>query len=183
MYTGITSKEAILRECRDLVASSGLAAVSMRSVADRSHIALGTLYNYFDNKDALLLAVVEEIWKDIFHMEDSYPGGQSFPEYVAYLFACVQKGAERYPGFFPAHSASLASSEKAKDTMEHCFRHIKEGLLRALREDHHVAADAFSASFSPPEFIDFVMGHLLMLLVQGKPSCAMLIEIIRRTIY
>ena len=183
MHTGITSKEAILGECRDLVASSGLAAVSMRSVADRAHIALGTLYNYFDNKDALLLAVVEEIWKDIFHMDEGCPSGQPFPAYVAYLFACVQKGAERYPGFFPAHSAILANSEKAKASMETCFRHIREGLLRALREDRQVAAEAFSPSFAPPEFIDFVMEHLLMLLAQGKTSCAMLIEIIRRTIY
>lgn len=185
LNTGITSKEAILKVCRDIVASKGLAAVSMRSVADQSQIALGTLYNYFDNKDELMLATVEEIWKDIFHMDYGCSVEQSFPEYVEYIFECVQKGAEHYPDFFSAHSISIANSkkEKAKSTMENCFKHIKEGLLEALQADSSVSEDTFLASFEEQEFIDFVLDNLLMLLVQRKKSCRMLVEIIQRTIY
>lgn len=185
LNTGITSKEAILKVCRDIVASKGLAAVSMRSVADKSQIALGTLYNYYDNKDELMLAAVEAIWKDIFHMDYGCSAEQSFPKYVEYMFECVQKGAEHYPDFFTAHSISIANSEKekAKSTMENCFKHIKEGLLEVLQADSNVSVDAFSTSFEKMEFIDFVLDNLLLLLVQGKKSCGMLIEIIQRTIY
>lgn len=185
LNTGITSKEAILQSCRESVASKGLGAVNMRSVADRSQIALGTLYNYFDNKDELLLATVEEIWKDIFHMDHRCPTERSFPEYVEYIFGCVQKGAENYPDFLSAHSVSIASSgkEKAKCTMQLCFAHIKEGMSEVLQADDKVSEDAFSPSFEQSDFIDFVLDHLLMLLVQEKKSCEMLIEIIQRTIY
>lgn len=185
MNTGITSKEAILEVCRDIVASKGLASVNMRSVADQSQIALGTLYNYFDNKDELLLVTVEEIWKDIFHMDYGCSAEQSFTKYVEYMFECVQKGAESYPGFFSAHSISIANSkkEKAKSTMENCFKHMKEGLVEVLQADGSVSEDAFSASFEKLEFIDFVLDNLLLLLVQGKKSCGVLIEIIQRTIY
>ncbi|MDY4079811.1 MAG: TetR/AcrR family transcriptional regulator [Clostridium sp.] len=185
LNTSITSKEAILQVCRDIVASKGLAAVNMRSVADKSQIALGTLYNYYDNKDELLLATVEEIWKDIFHMDHRCPAELSFPKYVEYIFECVQKGAENYPDFFSAHSICIANSEKekAKCTMKHCFKHMKEGLLEVLQTDSNVSVDAFSTSFEKLDFIDFVLDNLLMLLVQGKKSCEMLIEIIQRTIY
>ncbi|MGN0426121.1 MAG: TetR/AcrR family transcriptional regulator [Acetatifactor sp.] len=185
MNTGITSKEAILKACRDIAASKGLAAVSMRSVADRSQVALGTLYNYYENKDELMLATVEEIWKDIFHMDCGCSAEQSFLNYVEYLFECVQKGAEHYPDFFSAHSVSIASSakDKAKSSMEHCFKHIKKGLLKALQADRNVSVDAFSASFEEQKFIDFVFDNLLMLLVQGKKSCGLLMEVIQRTIY
>lgn len=185
MNTGITSKEAILNVCRDIVASKGLAAVNMRSVADKSQIALGTLYNYFDNKDELLLATVEDIWKDIFHMDNGCLAERSFPKYVEEFFDCVQAGAKHYPGFLSAHSISIASSEKetAKSIMRNCFKHIKESMLEVLQGDSNVSRDAFSSSFERSEFIDFVLDNLLMLLVQGKKNCGMLIEIIQRTIY
>lgn len=185
LNTGITSKEAILKVCRDIVASKGLSAVSMRSVAERSQIALGTLYNYFDNKDELLLAAVEDIWKDIFHMDSRCSAEQSFPKYVEHFFECVQAGANHYPGFFSAHSIRIANSEKekAKSTMGNYFKRMKENMLEVLQADSNVSADAFSSSFERSEFIDFVLDNLLMLLVQGKKSCGMLIEIIQRTIY
>lgn len=185
LNTAITSKEAILKACRDIVASKGLAAVSMRSVADKSQIALGTLYNYYDNKDELLLATVEAIWEDIFHMDYGCSAEQSFPKYIENIFECVQKGGEHYPDFFSAHSISIANSEreKAKSTMGYYFKHMKESMLKVLQADSNVSVDAFSSSFVQSEFIDFVLDNLLMLLVQGKKSCEMLIETIKRTIY
>lgn len=185
MNAGITSKETILQECRRIVASRGLSAVNMRSVAQECHIALGTLYNYYANKDELLLAIVEDIWKDIFHMNHGCTTDFSFPEYVEYIFECVQKGVEDYPDFFTAHSVSIASSgkEKARSTMNHWFAHIKEGMSEVLQADKKVSADAFTTSFAQSEFIDFVLDNILLLLVQGKQSCEVLKEIIQRSIY
>ena len=81
MNTVVTSKEEIMQVCRRIVAEKGMKALNMRLVADECHIASGTLYNYYANKDALVLAAVESIWKEIFHMEhrekvdDSFPNG------------------------------------------------------------------------------------------------------------
>ena len=82
MNSSITSKEAILLVCRKIVATKGLSALNMRLVADECHIALGTLYNYYSDKDALLLSTVESVWKDIFHMNQKCSTEFSFPEYV-----------------------------------------------------------------------------------------------------
>lgn len=80
MNTGVTSKEAIMQVCRQIVAAKGLPALNMRLVADECHIALGTLYNYYSDKNELLIATVESIWKDIFHMNQKCENCFSFPE-------------------------------------------------------------------------------------------------------
>lgn len=185
LNTGITSKETILQVCRGIVASRGLSAVTMRTVADECHIALGTLYNYYANKDELLLATVEDIWKDIFHMKNDCLTEFSFPDYIKYIFECVQRGAENYPDFLTSHSVSIANSgrEKAKSTMQHCFDHIKERMLAVLQADDKVSKTAFSSSFEKSDFVDFVLDSILLLLVQKKKSCEVLGEIIQRTIY
>ena len=78
----ITSKEEILKAGRMIAQEKGLDAINMRSVATACNIALGTLYNYYSNKDELVLAVIESIWKDIFHIKEC-KDDISFLDFVA----------------------------------------------------------------------------------------------------
>lgn len=185
LNTVITSKSAIMQVCRHIVAEKGVKALNMRLVADECHIAPGTLYNYYKDKDALVLATVESIWKDIFHAGHPVKADSSFPDYVAELYKRIQKGAEAYPGFLTGHSISIASTKRdeAKSVMEHTFAHMKAGMLEVLQNDASVLADAFTPRFSKEDFVGFVLDHLLILLVQGQPYCDTLLEIIRRVIY
>ena len=93
MNPGVTSKEQILQVCRQIAAEEGLQAVSMRSVAGKCGVALGTLYNYYADKDELLIATVESVWQDIFHMDGLPDQDLSFP-------GCVQMPSS--PCFTPA---------------------------------------------------------------------------------
>ncbi|MFA6663529.1 MAG: TetR/AcrR family transcriptional regulator [Lachnospiraceae bacterium] len=183
--TIVTSREAILKGCRDMVSETGLSTVNMRSVAKRCGVALGSLYNYFPSKDALILATIESVWEDIFHMETSCKTALPFVEYVNWIFESVRRGAGEYPNFFTAHSLSFASGEKdkARNTMEHYFSHMKLGMMEALHSDPAVRKDAFSGSFSESDFLDFVLMNLLTRLMQKKSDCALLLELIRRAIY
>lgn len=185
MNTVITSKEAIMQVCRHIVAEKGMKALNMRLVSEECHIALGTLYNYYADKDALVLATVESIWKDIFHAGHQEATDGSFPGYVAALYARIRKGALAYPGFLTGHSISIAGAKRgeAKSVMEHTFAHMKTGMLEVLRNDPSVPENAFPPTFSKEDFVGFVVDHLLILLVQEQPNCNILLEIIRRAIY
>ena len=185
MNTVITSKEAIMQVCRCIVAEKGLKALNMRLVADECHIALGTLYNYYADKDELVLATVESVWRDIFHADQQCVADVSFSDYVADLYARIRQGAEAYPNFLTGHSFSIAGSERgeAKSAMEHTFAHMKAGMLEVLRADQTIQENTFTPSFSQEKFVAFVLDSMLALLVQGQPDCAVLQEVICRAIY
>ena len=182
--TVVTSKEAIMKTCRDMVSERGLSALDMRSVAKACHVALGSLYNYFPSKDALVTATIESVWQDIFHMEQCCEQ-KPFPEYVRWIFDSVRQGTREYPHFFTAHSISVASSakEQARKTMEQYLSHLKAGMAQSLRADPAVRRDAFSASFSESDLIDFVLSNLLTLLARQEDDCEVLLEVIRRVLY
>ena len=182
--TVVRSKEAIMKTCRDMVSERGLSALDMRSVAKACHVALGSLYNYFPSKDALVTATIESVWQDIFHMEQCCEQ-KPFPEYVRWIFDSVRQGTREYPHFFTAHSISVASSakEQARKTMEQYFSHMKAGMAQSLRADPAVRRDAFSASFSESDLIDFVLSNLLTLLARQEDDCEVLLEVIRRVLY
>lgn len=185
MNTVVTSKEAILKVCREIVAEKGLSSLNMRSVAEACHVALGSIYNYFSNKDELLIATIESVWKNIFHMDHPCHTASDFSEYVLWIFESVQHSTQEYPNFFTTHSLSLASTGKnrARNIMEHYFSHMKMGMTQVLRADKAVRKDAFSDSFTESAYIDFILTNILTLLMQQKESCDVLLEIIRRTLY
>ena len=185
MNTVITSREAIMQVCRRIVAEKGLTALNMRLVADECHIALGTLYNYYADKDELVLATVESIWRDIFHADQECVADVSLSDYVADLYTRIRKGAEAYPNFLTGHSISIASSKRgeARSAMEHTFAHMKAGMLEVLRADQTIQENTFTPSFSQEKFVAFVLDHMLVLLVQGQADCAVLQEVICRVIY
>jgi len=183
--TIVTSKEEILQACREIVSEEGLQAVNMRAVAKRCHVALGSLYNYFSNKDDLVLETIESVWQDIFRMDHSCDTALSFPDYVAWIFASIRSGAKEYPNFFTAHSLSFASSgrSRAKNTMESYLAHMKTGMKETLERDPAVRPDSFPESFPESDFIDFVLTSVIVLLLQRQQDCRVLLEMVRRTIY
>ena len=67
--------------------------------------------------------------------------------------------------------------------MKHYFDHIKISMLEVLKSDSTIGKNAFSTSFTESDFVYFVLGNILLLLVQKKTSCATLIEIINRVVY
>ncbi|MGD2215242.1 MAG: TetR/AcrR family transcriptional regulator [Gemmatimonadales bacterium] len=54
------TEAAILEAARDLLAEGGLEALSMRGVAARVGVSATALYNYFENKQALVKSVVTQ---------------------------------------------------------------------------------------------------------------------------
>ncbi|MEF9941119.1 MAG: TetR/AcrR family transcriptional regulator [Lachnospiraceae bacterium] len=181
----VTSKEAILKTCRELVAKQGLQSLDMRSVAKKCNVSVGSVYNYFPSKADLIAATIQDVWYDIFHMGEVCKADDSFPEYVERIFDSVQVGTSEYCHFFTAHSLSFANEEKgkAREVMDGYFEHMKAGLLSVLEGDGKVKEFAFSSDITKQEFVEFVFASMIMLLMKKESSCQMLLEIIKRFIY
>lgn len=55
-------RESILSVCRELLLVEGYAALTVRTVAARCGVAVGTVYNYFPSKDLLVASVMLDDW-------------------------------------------------------------------------------------------------------------------------
>lgn len=53
------TRDRIVEEARDLYLTGGLSALSMRKVAERVGVSATALYRHFDDKESLLMAVVQ----------------------------------------------------------------------------------------------------------------------------
>lgn len=185
MNTVVTSREAILATCRDLISEKGLASLNMRAVASACGLALGSIYYYFPSKNDLLIAAIESVWEDIFRLKEAGKDETSFPEYIAKCFQQIRKGIEKYPNFFTIHSISLSSNaqDKARNSMDHYLGKVREQILASIRKDARIKETAFTNGLEEDEFLDFVISNMISFLVQKRSDCRVLVEVIKRTIY
>lgn len=106
-----TSREKIMSVSRKIVSEKGLPALNMRALAKECGIALGTLYNYYSDKDELVVDAIESVWQDILEKSAS-DSGVSFSQYITQTYAHIIKKLKDYPDFLVAHSISVAGSVK-----------------------------------------------------------------------
>ena len=94
----------ILEAARDLFEANGFAGTTMRTVAARAGVALGTIFTHFDDKGALLLAAVLE---DLSHTDqqiaDGFPAQAGIRDQIMHVAA----GGYGYWCSRPALSAEL----------------------------------------------------------------------------
>jgi AcrR family transcriptional regulator len=88
------SRQRIVDEALALFAQHGYAGTSVRMIADAAGISPGLLYNYFENKQALLHAIFEESMADVrasFAMADEAPPTQRLEQLVRGSFAILRR--------------------------------------------------------------------------------------------
>ena len=185
MNTVITSREAILEMSRQLIRQQGWSGVSIHALAAACDVSVGSIYNYFDSKAALMAATVESIWQDIFHFSDGAAPGESFPEFVRQLFAQLEQGAEKYPGFFTLHAMSFLGEERpeGRQAMARSWEHIQKMLLAVLARDPNIRPDAFDGNLGREDFCRLVFSLLLSALLRQDYDSRAALEMIRRSIY
>lgn len=185
MNTVVTSKEQILEASRELIRQQGLPALNIRSVAAACGVSVGSIYNYFDSKAALAGAAVESVWFEIFHRpEDGAPFSDTLA-CVAWMYERLEYGCSQYPGFFTLHALGFLGENKVdgKRRMQQAWEHILAGLCAVLKQDKRIRPDAFTELLTPEKLADVLFSLMLSALLRQEYDPAVVLELVRRTLY
>lgn len=185
MNTVVTSKEDILKTSRELIQRQGWSAINIRSVAAACGVSVGSIYNYFDSKAALVGATVESVWREIFHRPENGAPFQDTLACIVWMYGQMEYGRRQYPGFFTLHSLSFMREEKAdgKRRMHQAWQHILDELCAVLKRDVRIRAGAFTEQFTAQRFADVLFSLMLSALLREDYDPAAVLEIVRRTLY
>ena len=185
MNTVVTSKEDILKASRMLIQKEGWSAVNIRSVASACGVSVGSIYNYFDSKAALMGAVVESVWCEIFHRPEDGAVFQDTLACITWLYGRMEYGCKQYPGFFSLHSLGFLGEDKSdgRQKMQQTWQHILNGLCAVLKRDAKVRPDAFDEDFTAEKFADVLFSLMLSALLRQDYDPGAVLEIVRRTVY
>lgn len=185
MNAAVTSKEEILKTSRELIRQQGWSTVSIRAVAAACGVSVGSIYNYFDSKAALMSETIGSVWQEIFHRPDDADVFQDVQTCVKWMYARIAYGCEQYPGFFTLHSVGFLRDERldGKRRMQQTWGHILTGLCSVLKRDARVRPDAFTDAFTAERFADVLFSQMLSAMLRQDYDPTTVLEIVRRTLY
>lgn len=150
MNHSVTSKEEILSVCRDIVRQEGIQGVNARRVAGQLGIALGSLYNYYPGKEALVMASVASVWQDILSLDGMQ--NLSFADTVDRIVRDLASGQKKYPNFFASHAMVFGTKSDARAAMGRMEAGLQQMLKRALSQDPAVCKE-----IDPDGFVQLLM--------------------------
>lgn len=110
--------EAVLDACEELLARDGYERLSTRDVADRAGVSVGSLYQYFPAKAALVGAVIERKlerdWAEIRGVQERLRG-QSLEVVLEALVRAMIGFFARQAGLYAAMVAAMAEVARELD--------------------------------------------------------------------
>lgn len=176
-----TMRGTLLDAAREIADMEGINAVNIRSIAQRAGAATGTVYNYFSNKDEILLALTEEYWEQTLEEMGEAVTQSSFcgrlQEIYTYLRVRIDQSAGKLMNSLgnveTAGTVRMASMQSALETV----------LIQCLEQDGQVHEEIWDETFTREQFAHFIMINMMMLLKMKAPVPDYLISIIKRIIY
>jgi len=112
-------REAILDAAQELIASEGYHGLRMDAVADTVELSKGTLYLYFENKDALCAAVATRLIDTFLpFLEDALDAAETGLDAIRALLHAYYDFTQENPHHFRFALAWLSAGERMDDSTE-----------------------------------------------------------------
>lgn len=182
----VTSKEALLEAAEEILMTQGSTQLSIRAIAKKLNISVGAVYNYFPSKAELVLGVIENFWKRVFH-EDicAQQEERSFVDFYAKIYQQLVCHMQDFQSILVSQMDVLRriDKEKGKVMEAHYFHHMQEGFLRALRQDPQIDEQVWNETFTPQAFVSFLFEHMMLDLSNQCMDAAFTKELICRLLY
>lgn len=174
-------RERLLDLARKIADTEGVEEINIRSLAKRAGVASGTVYNYFSNKDEILLALTEEYWKQtLFEMEEAIVS-DSFCKRLEEIFAFLKGRLGRSTGKLMNNLGSARAP--GLERMAAAQLELKAILLRYIEEDTSIRGDIWDENFTKEGLAEFIMMNIMAVLKAREPDICILITIISRIVY
>ncbi len=182
----ITSAELLLNASKKIATEKGIKAINIRNVAEEANVSVGSVYNYFKNKEALISETIAAIWCDIFHNAEGYKELDSFHDCLIWLISMIDKCCSEYPDILTAHPHSIHQKEeleKGRMMMEKYLTHIHYHLKKVLENDKKIKEGIFDDSFTRDEFINFTFSNIVLSAKGNQKNYSTLIKLIDKLLY
>ena len=168
MFENTSLEKALLIAKRE-----GVDKLSIRKIATSCGIAVGSVYNYYPDKDALVTAVAESFWNRIFEdQEKLYQPNIRFTrflqQYYSYLYAKMSP-----------YDRSWVHDLEEKIPMQETMRLFE----KIVKEDEGINPSIWNMEFSPESFCQYVFKNIMALLQSGETNCRFFIYLLDNLLY
>lgn len=173
MNRRVTSQDKILETATEIALREGIDQLSIRKVAKACGIAVGSVYNYCNDKNALNHAVTERFWDSIFeNQEQLYAPGMDFTQFL-----------ERYYQFLFGRLSVYDNSWLREMNVNVPGRTAVPMMQKVLANDRRVNHSIWNMELNEDAFCEYVFVNMMALLRAGENNCRFFIFLLEHLLY
>lgn len=153
-------RETILQTAKSTLLSDGYDGLSLREVARRCNIAVGTIYNYFPSKLTLIAAIILEDWtKQMEKMRRICADAENAEAGIKSIFFILHEFALLYQDVWnmSIHSKEVRDELANGRSRRQLLIEQMTGVIRTLLERFQISYDSFLPHFIATSLLTYVM--------------------------
>lgn len=180
------SGEQILAAAKKIARERGLQQVNIRNVARESGISVGSIYNYYETKWALVFEVVQDYWQGVLEeVRLSELPRENFCVFFAAFYQLLWENFLEFITGWVSVMSSFHEEEKhlGRQKEAEIFDEVKALLTQVLAEDKNIDPRLWEETFRLEEMVEFILSNLLNLLRQRQRNCDFFIQVLRKLLY
>lgn len=173
MNRRVTSTEEILEVALLIAKKEGVDKLSIRKLASACGIAVGSVYNYYPDKESLVTALAETFWNHIFSDQDKlYRQGMGFTQFLEWYYSYLYTKMSPYDSSWVRELEGKIPSEKTVELF-----------MQILKQDKDVNNSIWNMEFQPEIFCNYVFTNVMALLQSGESNCRFFIYLLENLLY
>jgi len=175
-------KRLKLIECAQRIeCDEGVDAINIRRLASEANISVGTVYNYFESKREVLLALTENYWIQTLEQMHAEVSAERFSDQLRQIIVFLRSKMNDCAEIL---MRSLRADEQTgRARMASMQTVLVVALVDRLRGDAQIRPGVWSGPLSIKAFAQFVLDNLLALLGRRESEMEPFLEIVNRILY
>lgn len=176
-------RDNLLEVASHIMDNEGVEAINIRSIAKAAGVASGTVYNYFSNKEEIVLSLTEVYWEAIMIEIRTLNFTHSFCENIELIYRFLKEKIDTRAGMLMRSLSTTTLEISGQEKMGRMHSKLSEVLVLFLEKDEAIDKFVWSEQLSKEAFIAFVISNLILQFRNKAENITVLLEIIQRVIY
>ena len=131
-------RESILENTKRQLFEEGYANISLRKIANNCHIAVGTIYNYFPDKETILANILLEDWLLLLEdIDQTCHTSHSLIDGIFYVYKAIESYSLKYQKLFEEASGPMQMIQTRHKLLIQQLVQKLEILFSTLSKDTH----------------------------------------------
>lgn len=176
-------KEIILSSAKEIAIEEGITKINIRSVAKKSGISIGTVYNYYPTKTDLLIAVIEDFWGEVFAKIDiDTLGNRNFYEKIEEVYNQLYLHLHNFKENWLEQISLLNSQEKkfGKKKEAEYFVKVCRMIILFMDMDTSISDDVWKNGISKEKTAEFIFDNMILMLKKDERDFGFFLAILKK---
>lgn len=176
-------KEIILLSAKEIALEQGITKINIRSVAKKSGISIGTVYNYYPKKDDLLVSVIEDFWSQALENIDfNALADKSFYEKIQEIYNSLNAYFHNFKENWLEQLSLLNEQEKklGRKKENEYFVKIYDMIISLIDNDENISDKLWDDCITKEKAAEFIFDNMIIMLKKDEGNFEFFIAILKR---